>query len=327
MPGSGRADRTLALAPPESWDEESKGGHPVDVPAGLAGKGDGCQLFQGRGFEESAGSPARVLHPSPGNMGNAVFGFPHGDPADLLGGWINQQEGPFKSVHFLESGIQRVPEQTCGLLQLTGLGLSESYAGIHIRTTWTSWEPNWLGIGPIILPKRRCKSSEAAGPASRSLEDMKPGTGKDRRKTAGEFYGRERCHLMPGMVYTVPRSGGDPPPSSNRSGEDNLVFTETNLPGKLNRGKVRDTYRLDTGRLLMVATDRISAFDVVLPTGIPKKGLVLNRMSAFWFDQTNHIVGNHLIALADSPEAAPMIRGEFIACRPAPAKWPSRPWL
>ena len=85
------------------------------------------------------------------------------------------------------------------------------------------------------------------------------------------------------------------------------MFTETNLPGKLNRGKVRDTYRLDTGRLLMVATDRISAFDVVLPTGIPKKGLILNRMSAFWFDKTSDLVGNHLIALADSPEAAPLI--------------------
>ena len=86
------------------------------------------------------------------------------------------------------------------------------------------------------------------------------------------------------------------------------MFTETNLPGMLNRGKVRDTYRLDNGRLLMVATDRISAFDVVLPTGIPSKGLVLNRMSAFWFDQARDLVGNHLIALADSPEAESIIK-------------------
>lgn len=85
------------------------------------------------------------------------------------------------------------------------------------------------------------------------------------------------------------------------------MFTETQLPGLLNRGKVRDTYLLNEGQLLMVATDRISAFDVVLPSGIPNKGLVLNRMSAFWFDQTSHLVLNHLIALADSPDAAPLI--------------------
>jgi phosphoribosylaminoimidazole-succinocarboxamide synthase len=85
------------------------------------------------------------------------------------------------------------------------------------------------------------------------------------------------------------------------------VFTETDLPGLLNRGKVRDTYLLIKGQLLMVATDRISAFDIVLPSGIPNKGLVLNRLSAFWFDQTRHLVPNHLIALADSPDAAPLI--------------------
>ena len=85
------------------------------------------------------------------------------------------------------------------------------------------------------------------------------------------------------------------------------MLTETDLPGLLYRGKVRDTFLLNEGRLLMVATDRISAFDVVLPNGIPNKGLVLNRMSAFWFDQTRHIVPNHLIALADSPDAAPLI--------------------
>ena len=59
----------------------------------------------------------------------------------------------------------------------------------------------------------------------------------------------------------------------------------------------------------MVATDRISAFDVVLPTGIPDKGLVLNRISGFWFDKTAHIVPNHLICLADSPEAAGYLSG------------------
>ncbi len=60
------------------------------------------------------------------------------------------------------------------------------------------------------------------------------------------------------------------------------------------RGKVRDVYDLDD-KLLIVATDRISAFDVVLPTGIPGKGKVLSQMSLFWFDLVKGIVGNHLI--------------------------------
>ena len=73
---------------------------------------------------------------------------------------------------------------------------------------------------------------------------------------------------------------------------------ETDMPNLLYRGKVRDTYPLDDDTLLMVATDRISAFDVVLPTGIPEKGAVLNQISAFWFEKTAHVVPNHLICLA-----------------------------
>jgi len=64
------------------------------------------------------------------------------------------------------------------------------------------------------------------------------------------------------------------------------------------RGKVRDTY--DLGNLLLIiATDRISAFDVVLPCGIPNKGLVLNQLSTFWFRQTTDLVPNHLVATVD----------------------------
>ena len=73
---------------------------------------------------------------------------------------------------------------------------------------------------------------------------------------------------------------------------------ETNLPNLLYRGKVRDTYPIDDDTLLMVATDRISAFDVVLPTGIPNKGAALNQISAFWFDKTSHLIPNHLIQMA-----------------------------
>ena len=71
-----------------------------------------------------------------------------------------------------------------------------------------------------------------------------------------------------------------------------LLTTELSLPLFI-RGKVRDTY--DLGEfLLIVATDRISAFDVVLPVGIPDKGKVLNLLSAFWFERTKDIVPNHV---------------------------------
>ncbi len=77
------------------------------------------------------------------------------------------------------------------------------------------------------------------------------------------------------------------------------TLTNTNLPLSLFiRGKVRDTY--DLGNLLLIiATDRISAFDSVLPCGIPNKGLVLNQLSAFWFERTKNLVPNHLIEVVD----------------------------
>jgi phosphoribosylaminoimidazole-succinocarboxamide synthase len=76
-----------------------------------------------------------------------------------------------------------------------------------------------------------------------------------------------------------------------------LMTTDLSLPLFI-RGKVRDTYDLGD-RLLIVATDRISAADVVLPCGIPDKGQVLNQLSAFWFDQTGNIIPNHLIEVID----------------------------
>jgi phosphoribosylaminoimidazole-succinocarboxamide synthase len=62
------------------------------------------------------------------------------------------------------------------------------------------------------------------------------------------------------------------------------------------RGKVRDIYQVDSDRLLMVTTDRISAFDVVLPTPIPEKGRVLTGLSLFWFEQTRDLVPNHVVS-------------------------------
>src|SRR3990172_4960375 len=87
------------------------------------------------------------------------------------------------------------------------------------------------------------------------------------------------------------------------------VMMETSLPNLFARGKVRDTYDLPApssgggDRLLIVATDRISAFDVVLPVGIPDKGAVLNQLSAFWFEKTGDIVQNHLVETVTDPRA------------------------
>ena len=78
------------------------------------------------------------------------------------------------------------------------------------------------------------------------------------------------------------------------------TIRETTLPNLFHRGKVRDTYELGEGLLLMVATARVSAFDVVLPTAIPEKGVVLCQLSDFWFQQTADLVPNHLVALAVS---------------------------
>jgi phosphoribosylaminoimidazole-succinocarboxamide synthase len=65
----------------------------------------------------------------------------------------------------------------------------------------------------------------------------------------------------------------------------------------LGSGKVRDLYALGDDRLLLVASDRISTFDVVLPTEIPDKGRVLTGLSAYWFTRTRHIVDNHFVAI------------------------------
>ena len=81
----------------------------------------------------------------------------------------------------------------------------------------------------------------------------------------------------------------------------------SDLPNITHRGKVRDTYELNEELLLMVITDRISAFDVVMNTAIPKKGEVLAKMSEFWFEKTKHIIPNHFIGLASDPETFEMI--------------------
>jgi phosphoribosylaminoimidazole-succinocarboxamide synthase len=90
----------------------------------------------------------------------------------------------------------------------------------------------------------------------------------------------------------------------------------------LRSGKVRDLHMLNDGRLLLVASDRISAFDVVLPSMIPDKGRVLTGFSRFWFAETAGIVPNHLLdtdptVLADEIGPLDGLRGRMMICRPA----------
>ena len=92
----------------------------------------------------------------------------------------------------------------------------------------------------------------------------------------------------------------------------------------LRSGKVRDLYAVGTDRLLLVASDRLSAFDVVLPTEIPDKGRMLTGLSRFWFSRTEGIVANHLVGtapedlppeLVSGPEVAAELRGRMMLCR------------
>jgi phosphoribosylaminoimidazole-succinocarboxamide synthase len=84
-----------------------------------------------------------------------------------------------------------------------------------------------------------------------------------------------------------------------------VTLTTTNLEGLrlVHRGKVRETYEVDDRHLLLVATDRLSAFDVVFEQAIPDKGAVLTRLSAWWFDELAHLGRSHFVS-AD-PEALP----------------------
>jgi phosphoribosylaminoimidazole-succinocarboxamide synthase len=105
------------------------------------------------------------------------------------------------------------------------------------------------------------------------------------------------------------------------SSSTQALISETNFPRlKLRgRGKVRDIYELEDDLLLIVATDRLSAFDVVLPTPIPDKGRVLTQLSVFWFDYLEDVVKNHLIASKFfPPELAPYadeLRGRTMLVR------------
>lgn len=85
--------------------------------------------------------------------------------------------------------------------------------------------------------------------------------------------------------------------------------TQIEIPGvrKFKSGKVREVFELGN-HLLLVASDRISAFDCILPTGVPGKGNVLNQMSAWWFERTGHIIPNHMITIDPAQYPEPLRR-------------------
>src|SRR5512143_3424710 len=97
---------------------------------------------------------------------------------------------------------------------------------------------------------------------------------------------------------------------------------DTNLDLKLLRkGKVRDTYELDSGKLLMVATDRLSAFDVVFNEPIPRKGEVLTSLSAFWFGKTKGVIRNHMVSMSVPAKLPKWLKGRSMVvekCRTVP---------
>ncbi|MEM7199390.1 MAG: phosphoribosylaminoimidazolesuccinocarboxamide synthase [Planctomycetota bacterium] len=114
-----------------------------------------------------------------------------------------------------------------------------------------------------------------------------------------------------------------------------VLTTDLPFARCLGRGKVRDLYELGDD-LLIVTTDRISAFDVVMDVGIPGKGAVLTQLSAFWFEHLRDVVPHHLLAtdvdaMPDVPvEFRPLLRGRTMRCRkaaPLPVEWVVRGYL
>lgn len=91
-----------------------------------------------------------------------------------------------------------------------------------------------------------------------------------------------------------------------------MPLFESNLTSLkfLHRGKVRDIYALDVDKLLIVQTDRLSAFDMILPTPVPDKGRILTAMSNFWFEKLSHIIPNHLTGIAPESVVGEQERGQ-----------------
>lgn len=102
----------------------------------------------------------------------------------------------------------------------------------------------------------------------------------------------------------------------------NPTLSNSDLPSLtlIQRGKVRDIYAVDDAHMLILTTDRLSAFDVVLPTPIPEKGVVLTGLSHFWFERTQHIIANHSSGIdpesvVASEEERAQVRGRSVVAK------------
>src|SRR5262249_10108385 len=145
----------------------------------------------------------------------------------------------------------------------------------------------WDGTTPTgwcsETPRERGTSASASGASSRATPRWQVASTSRQSST--------RAHSS----STSTPSSSVSVRSSRSARREPMSETATHLAS----GKVREIYALDGERLLLVASDRISTFDVILPTPIPDKGRVLTGMSAFWFSRTRSLVPNHLLDLGD----------------------------
>jgi len=131
-----------------------------------------------------------------------------------------------------------------------------------------------------------------------------------------------RCYsTKPGVPLQALKHKANMPSSMSSNGSHSPVF-RTALRGleRIHEGKVRDIYAVDADTMLIVTTDRLSAFDVVLPTPIPEKGRVLTEISNFWFGRTRHIVPNQLTdrsvdSIVKDADERELLRGRTMVVR------------
>ena len=137
------------------------------------------------------------------------------------------------------------------------------------------------------------------------------GGAKDSMDAFRDLRGRE-----PDIAPLLRRRGLDRPEPADSSRNGGRLVTAGPLAGypHLASGKVRNIYLVDDDLLLFVATDRISAYDHVLPTEIPDKGRVLTAMSVFWFDLLADVIGNHLVSV-DDPRIPDAVLGRAMLVR------------
>src|SRR5215203_6177250 len=152
------------------------------------------------------------------------------------------------------------------------------------------------------LPATRRTGSCSGTRCARGTRDstFRPLSGPTRRSPRASGSMRSSIRRRTSATSTSSSSG-----CALSSGSGSTRMPEAGV--HLGSGKVRDLYALDDERLLLTASDRISTFDVILPTEIPDKGRVLTGLSAFWFARTSDLVPNHLLALRDD--------GRTLECR------------